>query len=166
MRRLWVLALLAPLPGCLSPAVTVASLAADGTSYAATGKTVADHGVSVATARDCAVIGRVLGDRPICYDRTPDPSVPLEDRRRREFFLVVGSFSDLGNAERETHRFSSYGATIVPSMVSGRRLYRVVVGPVSFTQAASLGADTWKAPPQASPATSASFERARLPDGR
>lgn len=146
MRRLWVFGVLGPLSGCFPPAVTVASLAADGASYAATGKTVGDYGISVATARDCAVIGRVIGDKPICYDRAPDPSIPLEDRRRPRFFLVVGSFSDQGNAEREAQRFSSYGATIVPSPVNGRVLHRVVVGPVSLAQAAALGPDTWKAP--------------------
>jgi hypothetical protein len=146
MRRLWVFALLAPLPGCFPPAVTVASLAADGMSYAATGKTVSDHGITVATARDCAIIGRVFDGMPICIDRTPDPAIPLEDRRHPRLFLVVGSFAERGNAEREAQRLSTYGSTIVPSTVNGRLLHRVVIGPVSLGQAAALGPDTWKAP--------------------
>jgi hypothetical protein len=146
MRRFCALAVLLPLPGCLPPALAVGSLAADGASFAATGKTIGDQGLSVATARDCAVIGRLLDGKPICLDRTPDPSIPLEDRRRPLLFLVVGSYADRGNAEREARRLSSYGATVVPSEVNGHVLHRVVVGPVSPTQAAALGPDAWKAP--------------------
>jgi hypothetical protein len=146
MCRFWALAVLLPLPGCLPPAVAVGSFVADGASFAATGKTVGDHGLSVATARDCAVIGRLLDGKPICLDRTPDPSIPLEDHRRERLFLVVGSFADRGNAEREARRLSSYGATVVRSEVNGRLLHRVVVGPVSLAQAAALGPDAWKAP--------------------
>ena len=146
MRRLWVLALVILLPGCFPPAVTVASLAADGASYAATGKTLGDHGISVATDRDCAVIGRLIDGRPICVDRAPDPSIPVEDRRHPLLFLVAGSYSDPANAERAAQRLSPYGATIVPVTVNGRSLHRVVVGPVSPLQAAALGPDAWRAP--------------------
>jgi hypothetical protein len=146
MRRFWALAVLLPLPGCLPPAIAAGSLVADGASFAATGKTVGDHGFSVATARDCAVIGRVLDGKSICLDRTPDPSIPLEDHRQNLLFLVVGSYADRGNAEREARRLSAYGATVVPSEVNGRVLHRVVVGPVSLARAAALGPDAWKAP--------------------
>ena len=53
--------------GCgLPPALTVASFAADGVSYAATGKSVTDHGISAATGHDCALLRPVTGDRPVC----------------------------------------------------------------------------------------------------
>jgi hypothetical protein len=146
MGRLWVVALVAPLPGCLPPALTLASFAADGASYAASRKTVADHGISLATARDCAIIARLIDEKPICLDRLPDASVPVEDRRRPPLFLIVGSFAERGNAEREAQRYSGMGTAIVPATVGGRLLHRVVVGPVTVAQAAALGPETWKAP--------------------
>jgi hypothetical protein len=147
MRPFWALALvLLPLPGCFPPAVTIASFAADGASYAATGKTVSDHGICVATARDCALIGSIVDGKPLCVDRAPDLSVPVEDRRRARLFFVAGSYSDPANAERAARRLSFYGVAVVPVTVDGRLLHRVVVGPLSPVQAAALGPDTWKAP--------------------
>jgi hypothetical protein len=130
----------------LPPAVTLASYAADGASYAATGKTVTDHGISVATGRDCEVISRSFHGQAICVDRPPDLAVPVEDRRRPRLFLVVGSFAERGNADREAQRYGSLGAAIVPVTVGGRQLHRVIVGPISLAQAATLGPETWKAP--------------------
>jgi len=89
MGRFWVLALFGSLPGCFSPAVTVASLAADGVSYAASGETVADRGLSVVTARDCELLLRIVDGRPVCVDRPVEEGVPVEDRRRPHYFLVV-----------------------------------------------------------------------------
>ena len=54
-----------PLAGCfLPPVISLASLALDIGSFAATGKTVADHGISAAAQEDCALL-RVF-DGGIC----------------------------------------------------------------------------------------------------
>jgi hypothetical protein len=53
--------------GCALPAgVVLASYAADGVSYAATGKTVTDHGLSAAAGHDCGVIRALLHRKPLC----------------------------------------------------------------------------------------------------
>ncbi len=49
----------------IPPAVTIISLAANAVSYAATGKSVSDHGISAVVGEDCA-LWRVLADRKIC----------------------------------------------------------------------------------------------------
>lgn len=146
MSRVLLFALPLALAACAPPALTLATYAADGASYAATGKTMTDHGISVATARDCEIIGRLLDGRPICIDRVPDPAVPVEDPRRSRLFLVVGSFSDPGNAERAARRHASLGARVIPATVGGKLLHRVVVGPVSVAEAAVLEPEAWKAP--------------------
>ena len=57
------------LSGCgLPPAVMIASYAADGVSYVATGKSVSDHGISAVTGRDCAVWRIVKGERRVRGD--------------------------------------------------------------------------------------------------
>lgn len=54
------------LTGCgIPPAVTVAGYVADGVLLAGTGRTSTDHGLSLATGRDCAV-WRMLDGREIC----------------------------------------------------------------------------------------------------
>lgn len=56
--------------GCALPAgVVVASYAADGVSYAASGKTVTDHGLSAATAHDCGIIRALFHRKPLCDTR-------------------------------------------------------------------------------------------------
>ena len=56
--------------GC-TPAATVVALAANGVSYAATGKGTTDHLISEATDSDCS-LDRGLGDEPVCRDNAPD----------------------------------------------------------------------------------------------
>ena len=146
MGRFWVLVLLGALPGCFPPAVTVASFAADGASYVATGKSVTDHGISVATARDCEVFLRALEGKSICVDRPIQTAVAVEDRRRPHYFVVVGSYAERANAEREAQRYAAYGAEIVPATVNGRTLHRVVVGPIAAGSAVALAPAAWKAP--------------------
>lgn len=71
MRWLSLAALTLILSGCaLPPAFTIASLVADAASYAATGKSVADHGISLVLQRDCALLRGLKGD--ICVE--PDPA--------------------------------------------------------------------------------------------
>ncbi len=64
------------LSGCaLPPAVTVASLVADVVSYASTGKTITDHGISLVLQKDCALLRGFEGE--ICLE--PDPADQFAD---------------------------------------------------------------------------------------
>lgn len=72
LRRFGLLALALPfgLGGCGAPvAFQVASLAADGVSYLATGKSVFDHGLSAVAEEDCAML-RIVTEGQICRDET------------------------------------------------------------------------------------------------
>lgn len=66
MRRIAVLIVPILLAGCaLPPAITVASLAADGVSYLTTGKSTTDHAISAITQEDCALV-RAVKEEAIC----------------------------------------------------------------------------------------------------
>ena len=74
MKRLLVLGTAAViLGGCALPVpVQIASWALDGLSYLMTEKTVADHGMSALTQKDCAVLRGLMDDGDFCrnYDDT------------------------------------------------------------------------------------------------
>ncbi|MEO5336468.1 MAG: hypothetical protein H7841_06195, partial [Magnetospirillum sp. WYHS-4] len=72
-RFVWTaLALPVALGGCGAPvAFQVASLAADGISYLATGKSIFDHGLSAAAEKDCAML-RAVTEGEVCRDEAPD----------------------------------------------------------------------------------------------
>jgi SPOR domain len=137
--------------GCaVPPAVTVASFAADGVSYVATGKSVTDHGISAATGHDCALLRPVLDDKPVC-DTTETAAaklVPVEYGAPappparadipRDQYVVVGSFLDPANAARAVARYAPMKASIVDVEIQGRHFHRVVVGPLSTDEAAGL----------------------------
>jgi len=149
-----ILPLLLPLlaAGCvLPPAVTVASLAADGVSYATTGKSVTDHGISAATGEDCALLRPVLNDKPICDSTLTarGKEVPVEQGGAavpppvaavavRDQYVTVGSFLDPANAVRAAAAYAPLQVNIVPAEVGGRQFHRVVVGPLSRDEASKL----------------------------
>ena len=63
------------LAGCAVPAVvSIASLAFDGASYAATGKSVQDHAISAVVDEDCA-LWRAVAGRSICVEKPADTDV-------------------------------------------------------------------------------------------
>ena len=67
MRRHRLLIIVAPilLSGCaIPPAISIASYVLDGISYAATGKSVSDHGISAVAGRDCATFRILKGENP------------------------------------------------------------------------------------------------------
>lgn len=73
MRLFWVMAAMIPLAGCaLPPALTVISMAVDVASYAASGKTVTDHGISMVLQKDCALIRALEEEGEICSDGPPE----------------------------------------------------------------------------------------------
>ena len=72
------------LGGCvLSAAESIASLAFDGASYAATGKSVQDNAVSVVADEDCA-LWRAVAGRSICVEKseTMVASLPVQQPAR------------------------------------------------------------------------------------
>src|SRR5215472_243032 len=73
MQRHRFLFILAPilLGGCaIPPALSIASYVLDGVSYAATGTSVSDHGISAAAGRDCAMWRLIKGQNPCKGDPT------------------------------------------------------------------------------------------------
>ena len=81
MRWLSFAALAVLLSGCaLPPAFTVASLVADVASYASTGKSVTDHGISMMLQKDCALLRGLEGE--ICVE--PDPERAARERLARD----------------------------------------------------------------------------------
>ena len=155
MRRYFWAIMPAVLGGCaLPPAVMIASYAADGVSYIATGKSVSDHGISAVAGRDCAV-WRVIKGQPICKDEPTeraDPA-PLEVGQQatlppdagttrsiaaRQHYLVLGSFADRRNAERLADGHYDETVTVVTASVEGRVTHRVVAGPLTDAQMTHL----------------------------
>ncbi len=80
MRWLSLAALTVVLSGCaVPPAITIASLVVDVASYASTGKTVTDHGISMVLRKDCALLRGLEGE--ICLE--PDPARTAREREAR-----------------------------------------------------------------------------------
>ena len=157
--RLVFLALAALLPeGCaLPPAVTLASLAADGVSYATTGKSVSDHGISAATGNDCALMRPVFTGKALCQiDTTRGKDVPVETGHAavarpgapalalpasaKDRYVQVGSFRDVQNAARLAARYADLKPDVRPVDAGGVRYYRVRVGPLSAAEENALKA--------------------------
>jgi hypothetical protein len=79
-----VLSLMMGLSACaIPPAITIASLAADGVLLAATGKSKTDHGLSLATGRDCATF-RIFDDQNVCQDDVVAQAEPMPAEVERE----------------------------------------------------------------------------------
>lgn len=85
MRWLFLAFTAVALSGCgLPPALTVASLVADFASYASTGKSVTDHGISLVLEQDCAMLRGLGGE--ICVEA--DPLQVAADRKARDLEYV------------------------------------------------------------------------------
>lgn len=97
LTRVGVLGALAfQLSGCLvalPPAIQLASFAADGISYATTGKSVTDHAISAVTERDCAMT-RVLAGEDICM--APNPQLAMLPEASGA--MATGDNHDIKNA--------------------------------------------------------------------
>jgi cell division septation protein DedD len=156
--------------GCaLPPAVIIASYAADGVSYVATGKSVTDHGLSAVAGHDCALLRPILRQKSICdtaetarakdvrvengKNSVPRPgsalaaAEPIAPRPARappraaeRGYVTVGSFLSPDNAARAKARYAGLNVAIVPVEVQGKQFHRVVVGPLSGREAAALKA--------------------------
>ena len=85
----------------LPPAVAIASYAADGVSFIATGKSVTDHAVSAVAQQDCALY-RVLLGSDICRSTVSETTVNAE----------ADDVIDAGNADSMQ---TSIAAGVTPS---------------------------------------------------
>ena len=70
-RAMLIVSLLVFINGCALSSLTIASLAANGLSFAVSGKSLSDHFLSNATGNDCSLFRIVSGDR-ICLVGTQD----------------------------------------------------------------------------------------------
>jgi hypothetical protein len=146
----------------IPPALTIVSLATNAVSYAATGKSVSDHGISAIVGEDCA-LWRVVADRKIC---TPDSAAPAdrasggaeaeapeargpadggtgekaaEPARQVAAapnagrFLVLGAFINQTNAQHFAASVEGMETAIVAVSLYGATFYRVVAGPLDDT---------------------------------
>jgi rare lipoprotein A len=61
------------------------------------------------------------------------------------FYVQIGAFSSMGNAEKQRGLLSSYGAPeISQASTGGREVYRVRLGPYTTSDAAGIVADRLK----------------------
>ena len=75
-----VLMIAATLPGCLPLTTpTLISLAVDGISFMATGKSVADHAISELAQQDCSVGRAVFTGTDVCFAEDETPVIALGD---------------------------------------------------------------------------------------
>jgi len=168
MQRRLFLFVLAPifLSGCgIPPAITIASYVINGMSYAATGKSVSDHGISAIAGRDCATWRVIKGENPCKGDPTEraDPA-PIEDGQQatlptgepapmvasagpasplpaatpRQRYLVLGSYDNRASADEIAAQFSDSKVTVFEVTVNGRVAHRVVAGPLNDVEVADL----------------------------
>ena len=96
MRWLWLLAIPPLLSGCAMPAAfTVASLTLDTGSYMVSGKTLTDHGLSLAMDEDCSMMRVLDEDHAICqedqeYEVAVAALTPLPDNGDLDIELASG----------------------------------------------------------------------------
>jgi len=168
MQRHRFLFVLAPifLSACaIPPAISIASYVLDGVSYAATGKSVSDHGISMVAGRDCATWRLIKGENPCKGDPTErtdpapveegqqatlptgepapvvastTPASPLPAETPRQRYLVLGSYDDRSSANEMAAQFSDTKITVFEVQVNGRAAHRVVAGPLNDTEVAEL----------------------------
>jgi len=132
LRTAFVLLAAFELFGCAAPtALTVAGIAADGASLAASGKSLSDRALSAATGSDCSAIG-MLDDGVLCRDRIPTPAVrvanevpplagppapapqPAPVDNSEATFLALGAYPDWENADHIVVMGRFYNPLIVP----------------------------------------------------
>src|SRR4029078_3629825 len=118
LNRSFAVLLCIALAGCglVPPAVSAVSFAADAFSYAFSGKSVPDHGLSMVMKQDCAMLKLVEGEA-ICKPR-PHPEMKMADalhsarrrakermrtRRDRNDHPLVAAIDVRSDAEEETH---------------------------------------------------------------
>ncbi len=124
---------------CAAPiGVTVVALMADGVSYAATEKSISDHGLSAITEQDCAM-HRVFTDGPVCSDTDGNiqiaqnlPFEPGEKVEQPGIYMVMASTYDYTSAEALNAQHKAMKSQLF-AMPAGENntTYYVISGPVT-----------------------------------
>lgn len=146
--------------GCAPLPFTVASMLADGVSYATTDKSLNDHGLSALSEKDCAMY-RLLTDGIVCRElegevvivtadigepAPPEPKVQqiaspsgnvavpqakLKTHPMPGMYMVIASSRDLVTAQTFKIRNPEMSPQVFP-MPAGRHnvIYHIVVGPL------------------------------------
>ena len=117
--------------GCSAPAaVTVAGIAADGASYAASGKSLGDQALSIASGQNCSTLG-MLKEGVLCHAGVAPALVDLRNEvppfaavpsapaappldNSEAVFLALGVFPDWENADHAVVLGRFYNPLIVP----------------------------------------------------
>lgn len=139
MRFIAALSALFICSACAAPiGVTVVALMADGVSYAATEKSISDHGLSAITEQDCAM-HRVFTDGPVCSENEDNLEVaenlPFEPGQTVEqpgVYMVMASSYDFqsANAINAQHAAMKSQLFVMPAGVK-EMTYHVISGPVT-----------------------------------
>lgn len=83
--------------------------------------------------KPATTVAQPLAPEPAAF-RAP---ASLNDGSTEQYFIQVGSFSDIGNAQELSRKLGSHTpVNIIPARVNGADFFRVHVGPVSSRQAA------------------------------
>jgi hypothetical protein len=152
VKTMFVLGTVYELLGCAAPAtVTVASVAADGASYAASGKSLSDHAMSAVSDEDCRALGAPKNG-VLCRERVALPEVqvealappyaepPARDNaatvdNSEATFLVLGVFPDWENADHTVVMGRFYNPLIVPLDSNPTEDARAATGPAYWVVA-------------------------------
>lgn len=133
------------LGGCALPLpLTVASLVADGISYATTEKSLTDHGISALTEQDCAVHRAFTDEKgEICRAEIqaitvaafePASAPPAADEPIAGVYLVFASSTDLGTANQMRTMLKDTQTEVFAEPSAPSPMYHVVGGPISRQQ--------------------------------
>lgn len=136
MKTAFVLGMAFELMSCAAPtALTVVSVAADGASYAASGKSLGDHALSAMSGEDCSTLS-LINDGVLCKERsktvvrvanTAPPvaaapaatqAVPVDNSEAT--FMALGVFADWENADHTVVMGGFYNPLIVPLDVDAK----------------------------------------------
>jgi hypothetical protein len=124
------------LGGCgLPPALTVASWALDGVSYAISGKSVTDHAISEVAQQDCALL-RVVQGREICDSGNPEDggTVMVAAAPSGENWSVSAELPSRGDPLEVPPELAGFVAGFAPGVVAVDQRAAAVAGfaPASF----------------------------------
>lgn len=124
---------------CAAPiGVTVVALMADGVSYAATEKSISDHGLSAITEQDCAM-HRVFTDTPVCAEQEEGVQVaenlPFEPGHTIEqpgVYMVMASTYDYHSAKTFNAQHTAMKPQLFVMLADASKMtYHVISGPVT-----------------------------------
>ena len=130
--------LCAALAGCglVPPAVSVASFAADAFSYAVSGKSVSDHGLSMVMQEDCAILNFARGDAICAPGSHPDIRMAApRDADHRTLLASAAVESDAIEDDLEGRRWTpaTNDALPVRYLVAGPLVEASAMVPVALT---------------------------------